>query len=376
MYEELYGLVQGDYSGAVDDQLAVWEDRTPARHPLLLHCPLPAEQSARYPDYNAGEIHNDKDKMLMNGMKQMLATAASGMQAAPSIRANMGCGIYPSMFPGIAPLLFYDARMPWVIDHLTADEIRALREEDIRVTDEFKMALEHMAYQAEMIGGTGAFVYPLDLQSPFDMAHIVYGDEFFYSLYDDPELIHHLLGLCVRAIVLGHDECMKLIPGGDRVVAHYNELVMPRALGGVKVSEDTSTLISADHIDEYVMPYTDQVLRHTGGGYIHYCGKNDHLLQRMLGHGLVRGINFGNPEKHDMDAVLRSASEAGKVYYGNVPMKGDEGYREYFERCVGSATAADGRCRLLLSIQVPAGERDNACEAWHAVAPTKENINS
>ena len=438
MFGELYEFIQGDYTDAANAQIAVWEDRAPARHPLLLHCGLPSEVAARFPDYNAGEIHADKEKMLLHGMKQMLATAMSGMQAAPSLRADMGCGIYPSLFPGIKPRLFYDDRMPWVVDHLSGGEIRRLREKDIVFTDEFKIALEHMAYQAEKIGGSGAFVYPLDLQSPFDMAHLVYGDEFFYSLYDDPELIHHLLELCVHAIILGHDECMKLIPGSDNVVAHYNELVMPRALGGIKISEDTSTLVCADHIDEYVMPYTDRVLRHTGGGYIHYCGRNDHLLRRVLEHELVRGLNFGNPDKHNMDAVLRRTSEAGKVYYGNLPMSreditgstsadsggggsggsrgsggdgggmrrgqwqshrdaagsnasnvsnassasnasvgvssgsasgevgnGFEKYLHYFKRCIDSATASDGKCRLLLSMHAPTDERDCVIEAWH-----------
>jgi hypothetical protein len=302
--------------------------------------------------------------MLLNGMRDMAATALSGMQAVPSIRANMGCGIFPSLFKGILPRLF-DDKMPWVVDHLDADEIRDLGEDDIVVTDEFKMALEHMAYLAEHIEGTGALVFPLDLQGPFDTAHIVYGDAIFYDMYDDPGLVHHLLNLCCRAIELGIEECFRLIPEKNGVVAHYNDVVLPKSRGGLKISEDTSTLLSLAHIDEFVIPYTDRVLSITGGGYIHYCGRNDHLFKRMLGLDRVCGLNFGNPDKHNMDAVLQTISKAGKVYYGYVPKADGEDDAAYFGRVRGAATAeGDGKCRLLLQYNADYESRDAVKEAW------------
>ena len=362
-YEELYELVTGDYSEAVEAQLAVWENRLPQRQPLLLHCALSPEQAARFPDYNYGEIHQDRAKMLLQGMKGMLSAVVAGMQSVPSLRANMGCGIFPSLFPGIEPLLFEDWRMPWVVHHLTHDEIRGLREKDIKITDEFRIALDHMAYLSEKIAGTGSFVFPLDLQGPFDTAHIVYGDQFFYDLYDEPELIHHLLELSTYAIRLGLDECLKIIPNSDRLLAHYNDVVLPRGRGGIKVSEDTSTLVSAEHIDEFVIPYTRQVLAYAGGGYIHYCGKNDHLFKRMIEQELVRGLNFGNPEKQDMDDFLCRISQADKVYYGSVPMLEGETDVAFFKRVTASATV-NGKCRLLLQYYASYEERDRIREAW------------
>jgi len=116
--------------------------------------------------------------------------------------------------------------------------------EDLNIGDEFKMGLEHMAYMAEQLEGTGCMVYPMDLQGPFDIAHLVYGDDIFYDLYDDPKFVHHLLDLSCHAIFRGMEECFKVIPNSDEMVAHYNELVMPRSIGGIKTSEDTSTLLS------------------------------------------------------------------------------------------------------------------------------------
>ena len=368
-YTELYERIAGDYKQAAEDQMAVWEGRTPKCQPLLLHGWIPKEQSARFPDYNPGEIHHDKDKMLLYGMKQMLGVA---LQGAPSLRANMGCGIYPSLFPGIEPLLFDDGKMPWVVKHLTPDEVRNLREKDIRITDEFKLALEHMVYLAEKVSGSGACVYPLDLQGPFDTAHLVYGDRIFYDLYDEPELIHHLLDLSVHAINLGLDECLKILPNSDKFIAHYNDVVIPRSMGGIKISEDTSTLVSAEHIEEFVIPYSNRVLRHAGGGYIHYCGKNDTLFEWVLEQELICGLNFGNPEKHDIDEALRRLAAAGKVYYGDIRKNENEDYPAFFLRLKKSATV-DGKCKLLL-VAYAASEEDDCLirDAWRKACAVNE----
>jgi len=369
-YDSLFAFLseygKDGYRGAINAQTAVWENGTPDVQPLLLKCSLPAGLDEKYPSYNPGEIHADKVKMLLNGMKDMAAAAMSGMHAVPSIRANMGCGIFPSLFKGILPRLF-DDKMPWVVDHLDADEIRSLSEEDIVITDEFKLALEHMAYIGEHIEGTSAFMFPLDLQGPFDTAHIVYGDAIFYDMYDDPELVRHLLDLCCHAIEIGIKECFKLITDTSNVVAHYNDVVLPKSRGGLKISEDTSTLLSLAHIDEFVIPYTNRVLGITGGGYVHYCGRNDHLLKRMLEMDKVCGLNFGNPDKHNMDSVLQTISNAGKVYYGYVTKADGEDETAFFNRVRRSATAAgDGKCRLLLQYNTEYERRSEVKEAWEA----------
>jgi hypothetical protein len=372
VYDELYGIIAArreEYGQAVEDQCAVWEGRIPAFQPLLLSCSAP--QAASWPEFTTREIHFDKDKMLISGMKAMTSTALGGMQGAPSIRANMGCGIFPSLFPGIVSELFDDNRMPWITRHLDKETIQKLRLQDIQLTDEFKLGLEHMAYMAEMIGGTGAYVFPLDLQDAVDIAHLVYGDQFFYDLYDDPDFIGHLLDLSCRAMEIGLDECLKVIPHSDRVITHYNQLAMPRSGGGIKFSEDTSTLIKPEHIEEFTLPSLKRMLEFTGGGYVHFCGFNEGLLDALINMDMVRGVNFGNPEKYDMEEVLRRLAGAGKVYYGGIPQKKDESYGQYFSRLLKASKDKNGCCRLILSMHAPEGKAGEIRAAWNKAA--KEN---
>ena len=376
LYEELHGIIAaraGEYAGAAEDQCAVWEGKKPRSQPLLLHNPRPPS-SKSWPSFTSRELHFDKDKMLIAGMCAMTTSAMGKMQAVPSIRANMGCSIFPSLFPGILPELFDDARMPWITKRLDKDTIAKLTYRDIKLTDEFKLGLEHMLYITEKIQGTGAYVFPLDLQDAIDVAHLVYGDDFFYDLIDDPPFINHLLDLSCKAIEIGIEECLKIIPGSDKVVAHYNMLAMPRSQGGIKFSEDTSTILGPHHIDEFTIPSLKRQLDFTGGGYVHYCGKNEHLMNSLLEIDKVRGINFGNPEMHDMEDVLRRTAAAGKVFYGRIPKKKDEDYDTFFSRLCSAATDSCGCIRLLLIMNASSTEEaDEIREAWNRVNPNKRD---
>ena len=356
-------------------QKLVWEGLQPATHPLLLSCEalpqLPrlsrtsgGTYDASIPAYDPKTIHYDSEKMLISELGGAARSAAGGMQAVPSVRANMGCGIFPTLF-GIEQDLFED-KMPWVQRHLSKEAILKMGPEDLAFSDEFKAGLEHMDYMAEILDGSCCGIYPMDLQGPFDTAHLVYGDKIFYDLYDDPAFIHHLLELSCQAIFFGMDECLRHTPGSDDNLCHYNNLVMPCTKGGIKISEDTSTLLSKAHIQEYVTPYTNRVLERYGGGYIHYCGKNEHLYKEVMGMPLAYGINFGNPEKHEMAGVLKDCSGRGKIYYGAIPERSDEKTEEYFKRCVTNAYA-NGRIHLMLMYTYGVGKGetpDEVAGAW------------
>ena len=375
-YEKLYALIAENsslYKPAIEAQTAVWEDRIPEKQPLLLWTSFPTNLEGTFPDYHYGEIRENKAKMLIKEMMTALCVALAGAQGVPAVRANMGCGIFPSLFPGIKPQIFDDGKMPWVTEHLDRETIRNLKESDIVLTDEFKLCLEHMVYLAEHIKGCGAYLYPPDLQSPFDVAHLVYGDSIFYDIYDDPGLVHHLLNLSCYAIELGVNEYSKILPEYDNFVAHYSDLIIPRSRGGAKISEDTSTLLSSSQIDEFVTPYLKRVFDHTGGGYVHYCGVNPYLLETVFKIDNAYGYNFGNPEMHDMNEILKTGSLLGKIYYGYifeydnegkvVFHKENESLVDYFRR-VRRLTTTDGKCRLLLQYYTSFDEKNSVLDAW------------
>jgi hypothetical protein len=268
------------FENAVVMQERVWLGEEVELQPLLLSRRSDESIDQEIPLYDFEEIHYDKQKMFASQLKASMSAALGGAQAVPSVRANMGCGIFATFF-GVKQELFKD-KMPWVQQYLSKEEIARMEPSDLKLSDDFKMGLEHMVYMAKYLEGTGYKVYPMDLQGPFSIAHLVYGDEIFYDLYDDPAFVHHLLELSCQAIFLGMEACLKVIPNSDKHLAHYNNLIIPRSMGGIKVSEDTSTLLSKEHILEFVIPYLRIVLTRFGGGYVHYCGVIPIFLSRSL----------------------------------------------------------------------------------------------
>ncbi|MBR0464658.1 MAG: hypothetical protein IJJ23_09845 [Clostridia bacterium] len=348
------------YQESIACQREVFYHRRVGVQPLLLTSQR-LEPFADLHPFTYKEIHYDPEKMLFNGLLDALCAQAGGRECVPSVRANMGCGIVPALF-GLVQELF-DDKMPWLQKHLSPEQIREMSKADITLTPEFQMALRHMEYMTDALKGSGVRVYPVDIQGAFDTAHLVMGDEIFYQMFDDPDLVHHLLDLSCDAIQIAFDECLKRIPDSQHTVCHYNYLAIPRALGGLKLSEDTPTILSPSAIDEFVKPYMHRALESAGGGYIHYCGRNDALFQAVMEEPYAHGLNFGNPEKHDMEQILRQCAAHKKLYIGPVPGNPDES-PDAFIRRVLDASVSDGKSCLFLTTSVSRDQVHAFSSAW------------
>ena len=291
-------------------QLRQW-NREEGVMSLLLHV-TDAPQAKPLPDYDLSEIHFDDEKMFVSQLKAALSSALAEGDAVHSVRANA----INTLLGGLRQTFFAD-KMPWLLEHLTTEQIMELSEEAISESEEFRRALEQMRYMKAMLKGTGIGLYPVDLQGPVDMAHLFLGNEFFYALYDEPEAVHKALQLSVACGIYAMEKCFEIIEPKE-YVCHYNNIVLP-AETPLKISEDTSTLLNKNHLEQFMRPYTEKLLAHFGGGYIHYCGNNPHLLKMMPELERSIGLNFGNPERHDAKEVMDMLKNSGKCYYGAFP---------------------------------------------------------
>lgn len=333
-------------------QLAQWRGEKGVCS-LLLHV-SGARELDKLPVYNLEEIHYDVEKMFVSELRSALCAALADGDAVPSVRANVGCAALCTLYGGLKQTFFAD-KMPWLLRHLSADELEALTVESLQESDEFRMGIEQMKYMKTMLEGTGIQVYPMDLQGPIDMAHLLMGDEFFYALYDDPDLVHKVLRMAVAADIYGMEKCFEILKPQD-YVCHYNGLALPSDKP-LKISEDTSTLISAEHLETYMRPYTEQLLAHFGGGYIHYCGSNPHLLAMMPTFENSIGLNFGNPERHDAKQVLDQLAASGKCYYGRFTNLSTP-------EQVKLAKQADGRYNIFLSDYCPIDDQQRVMDEF------------
>ncbi len=346
------------FEAAAAAQADIWHGVKGARPPLL----LTITASAGLPGYSTKQTHWDPEKMLLSQLPGFL-TAVRGSGCVPSVRANMGCGIFATLLGAKQEL--FDDKMPWVQERIPRETLEGMTETDLGSVEagEFGAGLAAMRYMAAALEGTGGRVYPMDLQSPFTLAHLCFGDDIFYEVYDDPEFVDHVCALTTEAVYRGFDACLEAIPDAQRFVTHYNGLAIPRDMGGVKLSEDTATLLSEAHLERFTEPWMNLVFERYGGGYVHYCGKNENLYQLVLRTPKAYGLNFGNPEMHDAARVLSDLAKAGKLYYGALPMENAAEPYADFVRLL-RASYRDGVFHLLLTFHCDAAQRDRVLDAW------------
>lgn len=327
---DLYSIDKDRLALAKKRQAAVWKGKKPDKWPIVMAAELTAEQEEMIPDPDLAEAFNDPGLMLCQQIRMAAKIANSNSDAVPAIRANMGTGTLLSCFG-----LEQEARpgqMPWLKTHLSREQVAELSVDDIRIQGTFARALDFIAFYQEIMGDL-VDIYCVDTQGPFDLVHLLLGDEVFYLMFEDPELLHHALELCCELYIRATKATKEAIGEPQDSMVH-GQLYVPNA--GVRVCEDTTTLIGGEGIKDFALPYTKRVAREFGAAWIHYCGRCDILRDILCQQDEVRGLNYGVvPSKErdfDFDEEMRIIGNHDKVYHGAIPRLPEENGEEYLRR--------------------------------------------
>jgi len=296
-------------------------------------------------NYDMEEQFYDKEKMLYAHLEEIVDCAENAFDAPLCLRPNFGTIFIPSIF-GLKYELPKDT-FAWITSHLTKDEIKKFKIPHLSEVDMMKRAIEYLQFFKEELP-EWIHVYLPDTLGPFEIAHSVYGDNIFYEIYDDPSFIHYLLDLCTELYIQVTEKLKKVIGEERENCYHGHALVRGIYMrnGGTRISEDSATLLSPEHIDEFVIPYDRRALEAFGGGFVHYCGKHDYLLESYLQLEKVRAVNLGNPEMYDFNITMQKFIDYRKCCFGLWPKIGEKNLEEYIYRM--KAATAGGERGLLL----------------------------
>jgi hypothetical protein len=366
--QDLYAPDPERIARAKRRQAALWAGGKPDAWPIVFGGDLD-ERQREIPAPNLEEAFYDDELMLCAQIRAACRIANAPGDGVPSIRANLGTGVCLSCV-GLAQRVFPD-KMPWLDEHLTRAEVSKMTPDDITVRGDFARGLRQMRLFRQVMGDA-IDVYCMDTQGPFDLAHLMIGDEIFYALYDDPPFVHHLMELALEIGIRTHT-WMKEISGEPRTaIAHGNSIYAENM--GVRICEDTTALIGRALMDEFVMPYTGRLAAHFGGAWVHYCGRNDHLTSAICECPEVRGLNFGiipgRPFEHDADADMELITSKGKVYYGHWPRRKGESGRAYLRRLHGWASRGgllSSNGNAALADPDGFGSAQEALDYWYAL---------
>jgi hypothetical protein len=221
----------------------------------------------------------------------------------PHIRSNHGIGILSSLFGARCRII--NGTMPWV-EHMELDEIRKAIG---RGVPELCQALgkrvldAHHFYLEKLKGYPKCFqcvrITQPDLQGPFDIAHLLMGNDVFLAVVDQPGLVHELLAVVTDTYIAFRKKVDPLLTDGAGNGAVY----LHGCLFGGKVllKDDTAMVnLSREMHREFSKAYNDRILEAFGGGSVHYCGPSRPWAHEAVGSPWLRGINCGNPEMQNL----------------------------------------------------------------------------
>jgi hypothetical protein len=275
--------------------------------PLTVRAPIEGFDS-----FPLKEAFDDPEKMLYNEL--LSSTFHSSYNSvrtkdhcALQIRSNHGIGIIASLF-GCRSSIFNN-EMPWVSPLSPAEAKKAFaggvpdfnRGLGKKVVDTYAYYHDRLK---EYPGTCRAVrITQPDLQGPYDIFHLVVGNDCFLLAYDEPRFCREALTVITETYIRFREFLEPLLSdscGGDAVFVHGF-----LCGGKVLLKNDTAAVgLSRQMYHDYETVWDARIYEHfadRGGGSLHYCGPERDWHYREMSDKNLRAVNFGNPEMHSLE---------------------------------------------------------------------------
>ncbi len=267
------------------------------------------------PSVHINDAIEDLDLMMQ---MQLVGVSASLNTAtvSPCLRANYGTGIMSSLFG--AELFMMPrkaATLPTTRPCNDPEWIRAMVE---RGMPDLRSALGGKVfafgeYCAELFARYPkaqkyVVMYHPDLQGALDICELLWGTEIFYSMYDEPELVHAAMELITDTYTAFMKAWQLMFPPETDMNPHWGGLYHR---GTILLRSDSAMNLSPELYREFSLPYDKRLLDTFGGGAVHFCGRGDHYITDLCSLNGVFGINMSQPECNDMESIYQATVDRG-----------------------------------------------------------------
>lgn len=191
----------------------------------------------------------------------------------PVLPLRYGSGIFAAMITGS---LKFGADTSWIepVGKSIDETINFPWKKDNFFID---IALAGLEYATKRMKNK-CYVYLSGYHSPLELAFILRGSEFFIDIYNCPEKVHTLIKRCDQALKWVYE----LI---ENNIKNENYGIIAACLWMEKglpfLSDDAAGLLSPQHYKEFGVPYTDEVFRRFGGGFLHIHTQAYHQMYNI-----------------------------------------------------------------------------------------------
>jgi hypothetical protein len=269
---------------------------------------------------NINDALSDLDLMIAKELTD-LSRRLSHTDPSLGIRANYGTGIMTSLFGAeIFEMPRETDTLPTTRALEDSDKIREIMEKGIpdlhngfggRVL-EFGEACAEIFEKYPKIKKYVQIYHP-DTQGPLDIAELLWGNEMFYEMYDDPDFVKDFMRLITDTYKAFMDKWYSIIPMiKNGLNVHWR--LMYR--GTIFLRSDSAMNLSSEFHKEFSLPYDKELLDYYGGGCMHFCGRGDHYIEGLLELDSLFSINMSQPHLNDMNKILDLLKKHGKTVLG------------------------------------------------------------
>lgn len=167
----------------------------------------------------------------------------------------------------------------------------------------------------------GIHIQQPDIQSPFNSAHLIRGNDILLDFFDAPEALDALLDLVT-------DYMIELVPHLNRMIHAENGWFYDWGYlwkGNARISNCTMHLISPDLYKTHVLPRDIRLMKALGGGRIHYCGTSGQVIDYFIKNPYITGLDCDG-RHHDLWDLCRRMPVGMPLLYwwSNSPEEGQD----------------------------------------------------
>jgi uroporphyrinogen-III decarboxylase len=231
--------------------------------------------------------------MLEAQLKQIQAHLEIGDDYTPMVRVNFGTGQVAAAF---------GTEIIMVEDSLPAADAPIIK--NIDDIEKICMPAPDAGWYGKLKKWTqiwlenipeGVHIQHPDIQSAFNTAHLMRGNDILTDFYDDPDAIERLLDKIT-------DYMIELTPQLKAMISDDKEWFFDWSAlwkGCARISNCSTTMIGPDFYERYVLPRDKRLLNSLGGGRMHYCGNSSDVIKSFLSISGLTGLDC-DCQYHDL----------------------------------------------------------------------------
>ena len=207
----------------------------------------------------------------------------------PYLHVRTGTEIFAEAFG--CSVYYPDDNMPFALPMIhSANEVSS-----IKVPELSSSSIAYLFDIADELvdrAGPGALLQIIDIQSPMDIAALIWDKLTFYpALVEAPEAVLELADKVKQFLITTLDTWFTRY--GEEYIAHYPAYYMPK---GITLSEDEVGAVSKSVYEELFLPELAELSQRYGGMGVHCCAHAKHQWNGFLEIPDLRLINLVQPE--------------------------------------------------------------------------------